>query len=284
MRLIMATFSGVMFNPTLRICVVSTSGGNDSFGIRIQNLGSDNNWIAGNFIGTDASGTLTVENQEGIRVDNSAANNLIGTDGDGVSDSGERNIVSGNVLAGVRMLNANQTTTSGNYIGTDVGGTVSVPNGRGSGAGFWIQGTSTGNVIGTGGDGSPGDADEGNVIAGNDYEGIRICNQMTGTTVIDNVIGRDAGNTFTIGNGSHSIQIYYSSGNTIGGTNPNEGNVIAGSGRGVVRDISGGIIDDCIDRHRSAQSKFAPVLKADGNTADAGLVLCPQANIITGIN
>ena len=68
--------------------------------------GGSNNHIIGNFVGTDVSGTLapnglpdysvsTHPSSYGIHVADGAQHNFIGTDGDGVNDPAERNLISG---------------------------------------------------------------------------------------------------------------------------------------------------------------------------------------------
>ena len=74
--------------------LISGNGGN---GILIAK--SDDNTIAGNFIGTDATGTVAIPNDgHGI---NGCENTVIGTDGDGLSDEVEGNLISGNSGGGV---------------------------------------------------------------------------------------------------------------------------------------------------------------------------------------
>ena len=66
----------------------------NGYGIYVN--GGSSNWIWGNYIGTDPTGTLAEGNaSEGIYVVN-GGNNIIGTNGDGVNDAAERNVISGN--------------------------------------------------------------------------------------------------------------------------------------------------------------------------------------------
>ena len=58
--------------------------------------------------------------------------NLIGTNGDGVNDAAERNLISGNRFAGV-WINGQGTdgnVVAGNLIGTSVTGDIDPANGR----------------------------------------------------------------------------------------------------------------------------------------------------------
>src|SRR5262249_21992733 len=66
------------------------------FGLYINGAFARNNWIWGNYLGTDATGTLIRGNGlNGLDI-NLGSNNTIGTNGDGASDTAERNVISGN--------------------------------------------------------------------------------------------------------------------------------------------------------------------------------------------
>ena len=88
--------------------------GNDDAGVYIIGLGSDQNVVAGNFIGTDVTGKVGLGNAvDGVSIRGGAADNLIGTNGDGMADAAERNIISGNAAVGVRIADAG---TDGNAV------------------------------------------------------------------------------------------------------------------------------------------------------------------------
>jgi hypothetical protein len=129
---------------------------------------SHHNRISGNLIGTNASGTASVGIQtEGVRV-YVAYDNLIGTDGDGISDELEGNLISGNIDFGIMLqqTGALNNVVAGNKIGTDISGMASIPNGTGSAprAGILLGGY--GNLIGTNHDGLSDDLER-NLISGN---------------------------------------------------------------------------------------------------------------------
>ena len=72
---------------------------------------SANNVIAGNYIGTDVTGTAALpngtaspNNGAGVILDGTgfATGNVIGTNGDGIGDAAEGNLISGNVAERVR--------------------------------------------------------------------------------------------------------------------------------------------------------------------------------------
>lgn len=99
--------------------VVSGNSGNGIL------LGGDSSIVEGNLIGTNAAGTVAIANNDrGIRVSNSP-NNVIGG-----ATVASRNIISGNLGAGIGMDESGSTsnTVQGNFIGTDISGTVPLPN------------------------------------------------------------------------------------------------------------------------------------------------------------
>ena len=65
-------------------------------GIRLTGTGATGDWIYGNFLGTDPTGTQAEANDYGVEIDGGASDNLIGTNGDGIDDAAERNLISGN--------------------------------------------------------------------------------------------------------------------------------------------------------------------------------------------
>ena len=98
--------------------------GNGSRGITIL---SASNTIQGNYIGTNVDGTAALGNGIGIRIQD--VRTQIGG-----SSEGMRNLISGNTDNGIEMV-ANPitgpdmfTVIQGNYIGTDVTGTVALGN------------------------------------------------------------------------------------------------------------------------------------------------------------
>ena len=93
-------------------------------GIHITGTGATGDWIYGNFLGTDPTGTQAEPNNEGVEIDGGASGNLIGTNGDGVNDAAERNLLSGNLFVGVWI-------TGQGTDGNAVAGNSSGPTSRG---------------------------------------------------------------------------------------------------------------------------------------------------------
>lgn len=212
-----------------------------SSGIGIQ--GGDNNIVAGNYIGLDAAGSASLGNlQFGISISSGADGNRIGTNGNGVADAAERNLISGNAWMGIYIAASVNNSVAGNYIGTDVTGSLAIPNGYGSNeelAGIEIA-EASGNRVGTNGDGVA-DAAERNVISGNARSGVYINGVgSVNNTVAGNYIGTNAAGTVALSNGGIGVLISNGAGNNLIGSNGNgaadaaEANVIsANTGAGV---------------------------------------------------
>jgi hypothetical protein len=199
-------------------------------GIVILGVGTDGNVVAGNYIGTDVHGEVALGNgAEGISIAAGAANNRIGTDGDGRYDDHERNVISGNDGTGI-WIDADRNIVAGNMIGADCSGHKALPNG---GVGVWI-GDGQFNRVGTNGDGVADDA-EGNVISANIYGGVTISGaDASGNVVAGNLIGTDIAGTVCLGRGG--LEIVAGAHSNLIGTDGNgvadevEGNVIGGGG------------------------------------------------------
>jgi hypothetical protein len=187
--------------------------------------------IQGDFIGTDATGTLSIANDLGITAN--PGNTVIGG-----TLSGAGNLISGNTTYGLSFTDAGTGLVEGNLIGTDVTGTKAVPNMGGQGVLLY---NSTGGV--TVGGSAAGAA---NVISGNGGSGITIDNG-SGSIIQGNFIGTDITGILPLGNafvaGSPVFGGIFLNGGSnvlIGGGNPGEGNVIAfNRGNGVTIGGSG---------------------------------------------
>src|SRR5207248_878307 len=93
--------------------------GNIGFGVDIP--GGSGTVLQGNLIGTDVTGTLALGNT-GPGVDINASNNLVGG-----ATTDARNVISAN-NRGVDLFGGSSNTVQGNFIGTDVTGTIALGN------------------------------------------------------------------------------------------------------------------------------------------------------------
>lgn len=95
-------------------------------GIYLDQAGTVGNYIFGNFVGTNASGTAALPNSYGIYC-NAGSGNVIGS-----ADPLSRNIISGNLNYGVvSTAGAGGNIVRGNFIGTSASGSTPLPNGIG---------------------------------------------------------------------------------------------------------------------------------------------------------
>jgi hypothetical protein len=188
-------------------------------GIELDGSGATGNKVVGNFIGTDPSGTQKLGNYLGIL--SAGSNNTVGG-----TTAAERNVVSGNILDGVRIYgpNAMGNKVAGNYIGTDPSGTKDLGN---SNKGVYIYEAKNNTVGGA-------TAGERNVISGNNSDGVRIIGSgASGNKVAGNYVGTDKNGTAALGNGGDGVYIKGAPNNTVGGTTIAERNVISHNGYGV---------------------------------------------------
>lgn len=129
------------------------------------------NTVSGNYIGTDASGTVAIGNgNTGIAIDFDAQNNVIGG-----TAAGEGNLISGNGGDGIRIANnSTKNIIAANVIGTDVTGAEAIGN---VGAGILLEAGASSNVVGPN-----------NVIAYNGGDGVGV----NGPGALRNTITRNS--------------------------------------------------------------------------------------------
>jgi len=191
-------------------CLIS---GNTMGGVGIT--GSTNNNFKGNKIGTDRSGTQKLPNNYGIAIDNASGNIIGGT------LAQDLNLISGNLTSGIVIngTSSSNTQIKGNYIGTDISGNDSLPNGCGiilAGARNTIIGGNT--------------AGSANIISGNYQAGIVMNGSGTNfNSVTGNLIGTNKdGNNF-VSNHTGVMLKSNSNQNIIGGATAADRNIISGN-------------------------------------------------------
>ena len=186
--------------------------GNGTNGVFLSGSGAIGNILAGNFIGTDAGGTLARGNHNaGVTISAGSAN-LIGAS----------NVISGNLRDGVFLASgAGSNLVQGNLIGLSAAGTSALGNGFN---GVSISGASSNTIGGA-------TSTTRNIISGNYDNGIGI---LTVTdimnSVVGNYIGTDVTGTTAISNTLAGVLIEGCS-NFIGGVVAGSGNVISGNGQ-----------------------------------------------------
>ena len=155
--------------------------GNEQNGVQIIRFTSSavsNNVVEGNYIGTDAGGTVDLGNgQFGVALTGGVTNNRIGG-----TSTASRNVISGNQDAGVYLADSGTTgnVVQGNYVGLTAGGAAALGNGN---DGVRIISDAGSNTIG----GTAAGA--GNVIAFNGQDGIALrATAGTGNAIQNNSV------------------------------------------------------------------------------------------------
>jgi uncharacterized repeat protein (TIGR01451 family) len=168
---VLAGSSNVIRN--LAISGFAPSGGS-GFAITV-NGASTHNVIAGNYIGTDPTGSTRVGNYAGIVI--FGPDNIVGG-----TSAADRNVVSGNNTHAVHLNGATSTgnVVIGNYLGTDASGTTAIAN---FASGVQISGGAANNTIGGT---SPAEA---NIISGGTQTGVFVWNAGAGNAIVGNRIG-----------------------------------------------------------------------------------------------
>jgi parallel beta-helix repeat protein len=223
-------------NNQIRDNVVAGNGASgltNVSGITLFSAFATGNTVAGNFVGTDRSGTAGLGNtQRGIAIQDASNNTIGGT------NAADRNIVVSNGNFGISFDGTSAASSGnvvqGNYVGVKADGTTPMGN-TGVGINLFANSGSTisGNTIG----GSvPGAR---NVIAGNSGDGISLGGGTAGNvntnSFAGNLIGIGADGVSAVANGGHGVFINNAADNTFGGSLPADGNIIANNGgRGVV--------------------------------------------------
>lgn len=225
--------------------------GNDGVGIQINS--ADGTVVQGNFIGTDASGIVAVPNSIGVAVSGSAFVEI------GGSGEGEGNLISGNENWAVQLFGGSTNAyVAGNYIGTDVTGNAPLANER---YGVVVVNTDDNQIGGSG-------LGEGNVISGNNLDGVVFNGAPASNAVYGNLIGVGADGVTPVGNtgagiGAHGFGTF----NVVGGEGTAQ-NVIANNGTdGIRMDLA------IIPRYATPQGGPQPLLDIQANSiyANAGL-------------
>ena len=198
--------------------------GNEIDGLVIAGAATVGNKVTGNHIGISATGTVAIGNGAcGVWLGEGTRHNIIGG-----GNPAERNVISGGKENGVVIDGSTHNTISGNFIGTDASGTASLGNGN---IGVVLAWGAQYNLVGG------ATPEERNLISGSGNVGVSIADTDTmSNTVSGNYIGTDVTGTRALGNVEAGVWIGNSAQyNTVGGTTPEERNLISGNhGGGVV--------------------------------------------------
>ena len=206
-----ARFGGA--TPAARNLLVGGPAGNTI--IFSGNPGATDSVVAGNLVGTDVTGKVLLSGAAGVNIQ-FGSNIMIGG-----TSAAARNVIGLGVRvgAGSSGLDATGNFVQGNFVGTDVTGTV-----RFRCHDSCIEIADGDNTVG----GSAAGA--GNRVGGSDGAGIRVQAKADGTVIQGNFIGTDETGTAILPSATYGIHVYQTSGGvTIGGINAGEGNVVSNS-------------------------------------------------------
>ena len=194
---------------------------------------SDGNIVHGLQILHFSSGSFssTGERSVGVHIAMGRYNVVGGDRTKGKGPMGQGNVISSNdvgivIHADVGPSYPMSNTIVGNLVGTEVGGMGSL----GNFIGIQIEDAASNNTVGGA---SPG---ERNVVSGNLDRGIQIIGGgVFGNQVIGNYIGTNISGNSPLGNAVVGVVIECgATGNTVGGPDPGDRNVIGANGNGVV--------------------------------------------------
>ncbi len=196
--------------------------GFDGHGILLA--GGDGHVVAGNLIGVDENNNACSIGGNGIRIEDTSDNNVIG----GTTEV-ERNVIANSAFSGIYvMAGSSGNSIRGNYIGTDLSGTTAQGNAL---AGVHIEGD--GNFVGGLVDSWGTCAGACNLIAGNKYGVLLSGSGALTNTVQGNFIGTNRTGTAALGNAEVGVVVTDgASDNLIGGAWETMRNLISGNGTG----------------------------------------------------
>ncbi|MFZ4523093.1 MAG: T9SS type A sorting domain-containing protein [Bacteroidales bacterium] len=178
--------TGISIINASRITIRGLIIGEFLYGIQLSGQNTTDNDIYGNFIGTNYDGTASAGNYNAIEILSGANNNYIGG-----YDSLSRNLIGGNLYAGIRISDANNNIVTGNFVGISRDGKSPLPNYDG----ITIEGYSHGNRIGG------MDSGERNVCSGNVAYGIDIFGAGCFANEIEgNYLGTDCTGSYAVPN------------------------------------------------------------------------------------
>ena len=188
--------------------------GNATAGVLIGSAASTGNQVLGNLIGLTLNGASGPVGNYGVQISAAHTNTIGGT------VAGARNVISANSSHGVYITGSSiNNSVLGNYIGTDPNGTADLGN---STDGVRVYQSSFNVIGGT-------ETGAGNLISGNNNDGVNLNSSGTGNQVLGNRIGTDVTGTTALGNTTYGVEVG-TAGNTIGGTAAGAANLIAFNG------------------------------------------------------
>ncbi|MBD3636645.1 MAG: gliding motility-associated C-terminal domain-containing protein [Crocinitomicaceae bacterium] len=246
-------------------------------GIRLD--GATNTTISGNNIGLSKDNDSYLGNtMEGIYLENNSNGNTIG-----VSGNGFENVITDNNTTGIYIEGSSNNTIQNNFIGNDhLGGQGSVTNG--------VNDQQNGIALGPGA--SNNTVTGLNVISGNTNAGLGILGVgAESNTVAGNFFGVDLSGNVSYPNGIVNVYIGDSAKfNLIGGNTPSQKNIIGGDVPNMViitdagtdsNQVAGNFIGLGIDESTTYNSNFGVIIQTNAKKNVIGGGLPGEGNSIT---
>lgn len=200
-------------------------------------VGSGDDSVQGNLVGTDAGGAATIPNHadgigsrpmifQGVGFCEQAPNGSGGSNVTIGGDGGAANVVAGNRGGGIDMIGLAGSTIASNLVGTNATGTSPLGNGS---DGVSLGGACEDRVCVP----SANDAITGNVVGANGGRGVVVSGRGggTGIAITGNRIGAGPDGSATLGNAGAGVVLEDgASVDVVGGGAAGDGNVVAGNG------------------------------------------------------
>ena len=234
-------FGGLQFNAAAKGSALQSLALVDASGNGVTLTSVQDMLIVGNYIGLSSDGVTAdaKPRQRWHRCWSIRRDSTIG-EASRLEDPGNIISANGNPLQGILLVSiSSNNVITNNYIGTDVTGTIDLGNGIN---GILVTQLSKGNLIGgeaTGGNDPTNDVfvrpPEGNLISGNDANGVLINARATKNQLSGNFIGTAASGNSALGNGLNGVAIVQANDNSLIGCTFQDNpfvfyNVISGNG------------------------------------------------------
>ena len=213
--------------------------GNKADGIYLS--GGTLDVVAGNFIGTNVTGSAAIANgRDGVSIAKGSSDVIGGT------ATAQRNVISGNNSDGVYIAGGSLDVVEGDLIGTDGAGTAAIANGNygveiASGKSDKIGGMAFG---------------ASNVLSGNKVSGI-ILRDPTAIVVQGNLVGTNETGLIALPNNGDGVDVNGAGNNSVGNATIS-GNVISGN-KGSGLSLTNGATRDLITRNSIGTDKSGSV-------------------------
>lgn len=224
------------------ISIIGTGSTNQSGSAALAPNGTR---ISGNYIGTNAAGT---QDRTGKLVNSAAAGNaiqlainptqtIIGTDGDGVSDADERNVINAS-STGISIVDTGNNRVAGNYIGTTADGNSSLSGSlvvgvilRGStNIAGWCDTSIHAALCSNSGTAE----DQRNVLGGASLDGIRFGVNAQNSYILGNYVGVGPNGNSDLGSAESGVFVHRATTNNVVGGTGNRANIIRNNAIGVL--------------------------------------------------